>query len=248
MTRFVVISEARSGSTMLGSALASHPQMLMHGEIFGSGPAPLNFYGIDEMLPWPTPLEIYLKKMRDADPVRFLDELVFADTARQAIGFKFKFEEFADWPAVVDYIVSKRLHVLFVRRRNLFDRYISEVEAWATGRFNSTDSTQNAPMAEAWLRDCLAPDAVCQAIEKGLALENMLYTTFFANPHIELVYEDIVGWEDAVSTKICNFLGVVPMALQAQTVKTRGEKRVSALGDLNALREQMRQRGYAQRC
>ena len=248
MTRFVVISEARSGSTMLGSALASHPQMLMHGEIFGTGPAPLNFYGIDEMLPWPTPIEIHLKKSRDADPVRFLDELVFAETARQAIGFKFKFEEFTDWPAVVDYITSRRLHVLFIRRQNLFDRYISEVEALATGHFNSTDSTQNTPMSEAWLRDALTPDAVSQAIEKGLALENMLHTCFFRNPRTELVYEEIVGWEDAVSAKICNFLGIVPMPLQAQTVKMRGTKRVSLFGDLNELRKQIQKKGYAQRC
>jgi len=248
MTRFVVISEARSGSTMLGSALASHPQMLMHGELFGSGPAPLNFYGIDEMLPWPTPLEIHLKKARDAEPVRFLDDLVFADTARQAIGFKFKFEEFADWPAVVEYIAARRLHVLFIRRRNLFDRYISEIEAWATGRFNSTDSTQSAPMADSRLRNCLTPEAVSRGIEKGLALENMLRTTFFENPTLELVYEEIAGWEEAVSTRICNFLEIVPMALRAQTVKAEGRKRVSALGDLDGLRRQMQERGYAQRC
>jgi hypothetical protein len=248
MRRFVIISEARSGSTMLGSALASHPQVLMHGEIFGSGPAPLNFYGINETLPWPTPLEIYLKKTRDAEPVRFLDDRVFADTARYAIGFKFKFDEFADWPAVVDYIVAQRIHIIFIRRRNLFDRYLSEVEAWATGRFNSTDNTQTTPMPETWLQECLTPDAAARAIDKGLALENMLYTTFFMNPTLELVYEDIVAWGDDVSARICNFLGIVAMPLRTETVKMEGKKRVALLGDLTALRQKMRDQGYAERC
>ena len=33
MTRFVLTGQARTGSTMLGSALGAHPDVVMHGEL-----------------------------------------------------------------------------------------------------------------------------------------------------------------------------------------------------------------------
>jgi hypothetical protein len=35
ITRFMLISPARSGSTMIGATLAGHPQVHMHGEVMG---------------------------------------------------------------------------------------------------------------------------------------------------------------------------------------------------------------------
>ncbi len=34
--RFILISPARSGSTMVRTALAAHPNILMHGEVMGT--------------------------------------------------------------------------------------------------------------------------------------------------------------------------------------------------------------------
>ena len=95
MIRFVLTGQARTGSTMMGSALGSHPDVVMHGELFGYPTSPLNFYGLDEGLPWPTPIETRLKIIRDQNTVEFLEQFVFAPTGRTAVGYKFKFEEFS---------------------------------------------------------------------------------------------------------------------------------------------------------
>ena len=36
ITRFMLISSGRSGSTMIGATLAGHPQVHMHGEVMGT--------------------------------------------------------------------------------------------------------------------------------------------------------------------------------------------------------------------
>jgi hypothetical protein len=179
--QFVIVAEARSGTTMLGSAIGRHPQVVMHGEIFGAGHFPLNFYGIDEDLPWPTPLEIHLKKLRDRDPVQFLDQLVFADTARHAVGFKFKFQEFELWPGVQEYIRRREIPIIYIRRRNLLERYISDMEALHTGTFNSTDAASFGNVAQVNIAQLLTIERIKHALDMSLQYQSSFQSLFLRN-------------------------------------------------------------------
>jgi hypothetical protein len=246
MKRFVIVSQARCGSTMLGTALGQHRQVLMHGEIFGDYHFPLNFYGVDEDLPWPTPLEIVLKKLRDRDPVGFLGDYVFADTARTAVGFKFKFDEFPVWPVVRQFLIEQRVPILRIARKNLFDRFISEKIALTSGLFNTSDKVNHGAAARHGLVESFAVEHIIAAIEGGLAHLVAFDDAFAFNPVLRLDYDDLVLNWFATFHLVCDFLGIERLNFSPMSAKRGFEDRLDRLLDLKALRREVAARGFAE--
>jgi hypothetical protein len=234
VTAFAVVSRARSGGTMVATALERHPEILMHGEIFGPPIFPLTFYGIDGELPWPTPIETVLKKIRDEDPARFLDQFVFAETGRRRVGFRFKFEEFGIWPSVVAYLRDRATPIILVRRRNLVDRLKSAISATTTGSFNTSDQVSMGAYAEE-----LGGPVDGEAIEREIHETEGMYEDFLANfagsPILDLAYEELVSdWLGQVG-RICRFLGITELALEPRTRKRDHENlagRNEGLGEI----------------
>lgn len=218
MRPFVLISQARSGSTMLGTTLGAHPQVAMHGEIFGDHHFPLNFYGIDESLPWPTPLEIKLKQIRDRDPFGFLDGFVFADTARLRVGFKFKFEEFTAWPHVVDYIRQRQIDIIYLQRKDKLRAFLSQLIADARGSFNSTDKLSFGPAGGGDLQTLASPERARAFIGQASAFDAAFRQAFGeGNRVLEVFYEDITATWDKVFASVCRFLGLDAVDLAPAT-------------------------------
>lgn len=222
MRPFVLISQARSGSTMLGSALGQHAQLIMHGEVFGAYQFPLNFYGVDERLPWPTPLEIKLKKLRDADPLAFIEEWLLADCSKTWCGFKLKFEEFDIWPKVVSYISDSRMPIIFLKRRNLLARYVSEVIAGELGSFNSTDNASYGRGSHQNVLAALAKNKATEAITASLRYDELFRNKFTRNPIHRIYYEDaLVGWEtffrDICSYMEIDYVPILPLSKKRET-------------------------------
>ena len=244
MIPFVIISQARSGSTMVGSAVSRHPNVVMHGEIFGAHHYPLNFYGVDENLPWPTPLEIALKKIRDHDVVNFLDQFVFADTARARVGFKFKFEEFALWPAVIDYIAERKVPIIYLRRLNLFDRYVSDVKAAHSGVFNTTDKANSGTVGVSDILSLLSVEKISQSIDAGKTYHNTLRDRFYANPILSLTYEGLLDDWAKCFRDICNFLKITELNLLPISERMPPNDHFDSVFDRSAARDALRRWGY----
>lgn len=244
MKPFVIICQARSGSTMLGSALGRHPQVLMHGEVFGAHHFPLNFYGVDETLPWPTPIEIVLKRARDRDPINFLEEFIFADTGRTRVGFKFKYEEFSIWPQIVDYIKTHEIPVIMLSRADLFDRYISELEAEYSGFFNTTDQTTFGPTELDDVLSRLSIENLGRAIDKSLEYHNRFLTDFSGSQVLQVIYENLVSEWPVELSKICRFLDIAEINLPPITEKRSKKRLIGDLIDVNAARLALSELGY----
>ena len=95
-SRFVIFSQARSGSTMLTLSLNSHQHVVCHGEV-------LSRVGVERLVS-PEKLIYTLKgklrklfgasllRERDADPIRFLEEHVWPIEAKH-VGFKVILED-----------------------------------------------------------------------------------------------------------------------------------------------------------
>ena len=246
MKPFVIICQARSGSTMLGSALSRHPQVIMHGEIFGAHHFPLNFYGIDENLPWPTPIEIILKKARDRNPGSFLEEFVFADTARARSGFKFKFEEFDIWPQVRDYIIANKMPIILLRRSNLLDRYLSEIEAEYSGFFNTTDKTTYGAMTKEEVFSKLTIGQIRLSIDKSREYQRTFSELFAGNPVFDLTYEDLThNWHVKI-LRVCDFLGIAGVDLAPLTEKRAKRRLIDELCDVETTRRTLSEIGYTE--
>ena len=152
-TRFLVFGTARSGSTMLSSAFAGHPELIFHGEAFPLPEWPINFVGIDHESKEHIFVRSILKKLCSDDPIEFLRKLIWpADfDTKFSIGFKLKVEEAANHRKdVMDWILADdKIKIILIRRENSWQRFLSILKSAETGRFNSF---LNAPNAEAYIK------------------------------------------------------------------------------------------------
>ena len=127
---FVVVSEPRTGSTVLGHKLELLNDVSCQGEIFHP----------DEIFSSITMDSIPNLKERNSSPVDFLNKVI-EQTYKQKgksslIGFKLFFDHN---PAITDYILDHKIPIVLLERTNKLAQYASLKIAKKTGKWNSDD-------------------------------------------------------------------------------------------------------------
>lgn len=200
MTRFLIIAPARSGSTLLRVMLNRHPEVCCHGEVFGLhrvlGQSAHALQALDPEL---------ALKLRRRDPVKFLDEHVFA-TRKPVAGFKLLYSqmlqlEFA--PVLQRLIEMPDLRVVHLWRRDLVARHVSEARL----RLKATQRSAS-PGPGATLEHALRPAVVERSCRTNLAGRACATQLFARQPAMTLDYEDFIGSHAAHSQRLCQFLGI----------------------------------------
>ena len=115
-TKYIIVCQARTGSTALASALTQHKNIAAHGEVFGGPNFPLNIYGVRNKLQ--PPVLDHLREFRDRDPIGFWEKVIVPETIHAAIGLKFKYEELTmpQWDRLVKHIGKDRsIHIISLK-------------------------------------------------------------------------------------------------------------------------------------
>ena len=234
MEKFIIVSQARTGSTMLTSALSHHQEILMHGEVFGMDNAHLNFYGIDYK--HNPPLVDILRSIRNKDPVKFFYDFVLQAGNRKAVGLKFKFEELSQpiWEPLVEVIKDDvNIKIIFLKRRNLWERYLSEyVAVNVTKIFNTQDPNYGRDTIEIEI----PPLKVEKAFRRSRRWERLYYKMFKSHPHIRLTYEGLINNLEGRMQEVQNFLGVQSENLFPSTIKLNKGKMLYKVKNLEELK------------
>lgn len=117
--RFMIVAQARSGSTLLRELLNGQHDITCHGEVFSR-------VWIDRLVPHPgsprpTPDQIRAHlPARDADPLHFMTEYVMS-FASAAVGFKIIYDDFIDdrfLLPLISYAKQNQLRIVHLRRLN----------------------------------------------------------------------------------------------------------------------------------
>lgn len=129
--RFIVLGDARTGSTLLVQALHSHPAIRCFREVFHGrlGYVDFSMEGYDNF----DPKE---RLARKEDPPAFLRSRIFRDWPPEvrAVGFKLLYFDYVDFPGLLEALTEDReLHVIHIQRRNLLRVLVSRKRAEATG-------------------------------------------------------------------------------------------------------------------
>ncbi len=130
-TRFVILSGARTGSTMLAQALNSSPDIICFRELFN-----LKTNEIDYSVEGYDDRNADDLALRKGDPVRFLRERIFCQhpDSVKAVGFKFHYVHFWAFPGLWEALTEDTdLRVLHLKRRNLLRMLLSRKIADITG-------------------------------------------------------------------------------------------------------------------
>ena len=150
-TRFMIVAQARSGSTFLREALNDQPDITCHGEVFSR-------VWIDRLVTRPgmlPPTSSQTRAMlprRDADPLAFMAEQIMAFPTR-ATGFKIVYDDFIDdrfHEPLTRFGRDKGVKVIHLRRLNPLAALVSRTRMFRFGLSHSdkprrTDGGREAP-------------------------------------------------------------------------------------------------------
>ena len=206
----MLISAARSGSTMIRTTLAGHPQVHMHGEVMDQElvRSALKAYlpkAIKALSPEECARTMLLERSRDTK--QFIQETIFvAGGKKKAVGFKLLLDQalsmhFAD--AFLWLADQKEVKIIWLERRNHLARYASRllhkngrVLVWAKDELPAQLTTE------------VDPDEFQQDICNQEAAMKIMRERFDGHPCLEIVYEDVVKDPNAGYKSIFSFLNV----------------------------------------
>jgi len=182
--KFIIMGTPRAGSNFLASSLRSRKNIIIYGELFNE-----QSHKRRDIL-WDTPGYRTTEKaltFRDADPVAFIETMVFkrVPTYVEALGFKL-FYHHADenWACVWPYLKEQELKVLHLKRRNQLRVHLSMSVAMRTKQFVSTNERKSHQLAIA-----LDYNKCLNWFETAKAWE-MKFDSYFKDSLV-LCYEDL---------------------------------------------------------
>ena len=195
-TRFVLVSPARSGSTVLRNTLNAHPEVICHGEILDRN----RILGLVHN-PAVTLSGIELYQLRKECIKDFVySQILVAPSAVKAVGFKalyYHFGEIQFAEAIQMLIECKDIKMIFLWRRNLVDRYLSEVQHRMEAALKTKPVTVTL---EEVAQDCR------NQLSSGAIIGSMLSD----HTCITVCYEDLVSDSRTTLQRITALLGVDP--------------------------------------
>lgn len=224
MTRFVLVGPARSGTTALRAALGRHPQVVCHGEILSPNRV-IGLFPAAAGLPADAAEALLV---RNRDTVGFIEQAL--GTSRPVNGFKVLYNQIVQVhaaEALAHLLSDPRLAIIFLWRRNLARRFLSEQKLRVQYAKRAAGEREFAlnPSPEEMFQDC----------RNQLRMRDMVKALFEGHPAVELVYEDIV--ERRSVPEIGDVLGLASPEVQLSDRKEdyRNDKVVTVSGEAELL-------------
>ncbi|MGB3509298.1 MAG: sulfotransferase [Microcoleaceae cyanobacterium] len=213
--KFLVLTRARTGSNFLMSLLQSHPQIRAFEEIFTRQKRKIN-WGYAK---YPRSSEVL--KMREEEPRKFIDEVVFRKfpPSVSAVGFKLFYyqAQSSERQQIWQYLhQDKNFKIIHLKRENLLKICLSYYLAKITKKWivkNEKNYLNNNVTVKLDYNDCLKLFTETKKWEDE-------YDNFFKeHQKIELIYENLVQDTIQETRRVQEFLGVKPQKLYSLTLK-----------------------------
>lgn len=210
--RFIMMGMGRSGSNLIRTALARHPEVVVFNELFNRSQG--NHIG------WAQPgfrTTAEDLRLRDDAPVDFLERRVFRPMwpGVKAVGFKLFYyhvpKEGAVWRTLEQ---QPELSVIHLKRRDLLEAYASLTVAQRTGVWiqpANRDAPPGPDQVELEYESCR--DYFTQAVQWREEFDRRF-------PHsLEVYYEDVLDDYEGQMLRIQRHLGLRPRRVQPTTKK-----------------------------
>lgn len=219
-TRFIILGQERTGSTLLQMLLHSDKSVISMGEIFN----------VVESIRIKNPHKLVLAP--DEDPVPALENTIFGDYPKsyRAVGFKlfYRHAQAHPWSRVWDFLVNERVKIIHQKRRNLLDRYLSLKLAEQTNQWILV-AGRDKPITPDPIT--LDPHECFNDFYKTVWFYNWVDKLFADTSILEVYYEDLAGDTGQISQQVQDFLGLESRPLSTKMVKQRQKTRVDLISN-----------------
>lgn len=213
--RFIVVTRTRTGWHLLRSALNTHSQVVVLGELFKNPETTvLRNWPYHYVPAW---YGRRLSALIRSDPIRFLETKVFCTypAAVRAVGFKigYRHARESQWTPVWPYLQERKgLKVIHLKRRNILKAHLSLVRAqesrlWVS-RSGDADPVRPVHLD---IEKCLSAFEETRA--DGIACDRF----FDGHERTDVFYEDLCDSYPAEIDRIQAFLGVRSETIEPKT-------------------------------
>ena len=231
--RFVILSARRSGSNLLCTLIDSHPDALCHHELFN----PRGIFTALDLRDTPTPLHDIAA--RERDPIAYLARVWRYARGHACVGFKMTPEQHPDiLQAVLD---DPGIAKVVLRRNNPLRALVSERIAEVTGRWEAYAGEACGQEANPGPhpRIHIERDELDRHVQQVEAFYDSLTDVMQRSGQrwLELHYESL--FDAGQQQRLCAFLGLLPRALLARSVRQNPQPLELLLDNADALRESL---------
>ena len=227
-TRYVMIAQPRTGSTLMNLLLASHPNVLSFGEILHPAEETRRDNSVRSRIPVLT---------LDDDIIEYLENYVYKEypDSITAVGFKLFYDHARnpEWSPVREYLRDTQVRVIHLKRKNLLDRYLSFELAMRSNVWVDLKDKNNAPNQPI----TLDPKKCFQNFHKTKWFEGETDDFFKDNPKLEVIYEELANDPDRNSRRILDFLKVDHQELTSKTRKQQTKNKAEVIANYDELKQ-----------
>jgi len=228
MTRFVVFTTPRTGSSLLIKTLDTHPEIFCAGELFFFKG---DIYHTEYRYPfWKFPVGNKVNYLINYPKIfltlnSFLNKF-YEENSKASIEAKgFKLMHFQTYytPGIFNYIKKNNIKVIVLIRKNVLRNTLSDLRARSTKVYHNNGNTATVTMPTFRVDVHELAEKMQQIEGFNKQLER---STINLNRKI-VYYEDFENWEETIAG-ILNYLTVTDMPLQPASRKLNPDK----LGDM----------------
>jgi len=236
MLPFIILSHGRSGSTLLTRSLDAHPNITCYAEVF-------NAIEADRAT------AATRKYLDGEDPVSFCHEQIYtASREASAIGFKLhvnQMQKSEEQRALWSFLRTNRdINIIFLRRKNLFDSYVSNQRALHSGRWRREPGES---VVAGYLEPLSINTAHCESVMRWQrqrieqAMEN-----FQDHRRFDITYEDLVSDFQNKLNSIFSFLGVREHSIKPSLAKMNIVSHEEGITNYGEVKEYFRESEFSQ--
>jgi LPS sulfotransferase NodH len=205
--RFAIISMGRSGSTLMGKLLNSHPDITCLGEVI----SPNSIYGLEHS--------------RD-EIFTFLEETHFKEFT--TAGFKMPWDHIVGFPDVWGAFFKGNYQMIFLRRMNKLDQYLSVSLAQKNNNWESRTHYKAQQIS-------LNCSGLLNFIQNAQLIDNVLWAMCQRLSVFCISYEEVLDVSKLFQLQ--EFLGVKKQSLTFSTVRSRSLRRRDSIINFDEISE-----------
>lgn len=249
MTKFVIFTLPRTGSTLLSKSLNRHPEIFCDDEIFHFSfrdyfsPNQFRFFKIrflskkiNYIINYPGTylrLPSFLKQY-------FTNK---KDESFKARGFKLMYYQTFYTPGLINYLKKNNIKVILLLRENILRNALSDLRARATGIYHNLDDNEEQRSGMAKLNVDI--NALQQKMDDIVRQNNQLENIVSDMDYIKIRYEDFAEWDITIN-KIAAFLHVSQLPVTAGAKKLNPDALEDMIENYTEVKNWLQQNNYAQ--
>ncbi|MEP6465725.1 MAG: sulfotransferase [Parafilimonas sp.] len=249
MTKFVIFTLPRTGSTLLSKSLNKHPEIFCDDEIF-------HFSFRDYF----SPNQFRFLKFRFLPKkINYIINYPFTSlkltgflnryfTNKQnenfkARGFKLMYYQTFYMPGLINYLKKNDIKIILLLRENIFRNALSDLRARSTGIYHNQDDNEEERSGLAKLH---VDTKELQQKMDGIVLQNKKLASLINNMIcIKIRYEDFMNWNETM-TKLEDFLDVSKTEIAAGAKKLNPDNLQDMISNYTEVETWLKQNNYAE--